>query len=145
MSLSLSELLTNMEFQSDEVIIYYSKLGNEFCFLGEEIFSGEGDDDALEAEIEKNPNNYISIPNRSDLDEYSLMEEFIFSLEDEKKINQLSLAIKGRGAFRRFKDVASEIGVINEWYVFRDKHFKKIAIDWCNDNKLQYVDDENSR
>ena len=34
------------------------------------------------------------------------MEEFIESIEDPKDYNCMAIAIQGRGAFRRFKDMA---------------------------------------
>ena len=47
-------------------------------------------------------------------------------------------AIKGRGAFRRFKDTAIDVGAIDDWYEFRDNCYKSRAEDWCRDHDLEW-------
>lgn len=47
---------------------------------------------------------FLPPPDNYEFHEYRVMEEFIRSVDDEKTANQLWRAIKGRGAFRYFKD-----------------------------------------
>lgn len=47
--------------------------------------------------------------------------------------------IGDKGAFRRFKDYCIEMDIIQEWYNFRDKRYKEIAISWCKQNELEYM------
>ena len=51
------------------------------------------------------------------------------------------LAIKGKGAFRYFKDTASRLGLLDEWYRYRANAMKEFVVDWaeadnvpCKDN-----------
>lgn len=37
----------------------------------------------------------------------------------------------GRGAFRRFKDAAHRLGVIDAWYAYRDNVARKLMLDWA--------------
>ena len=67
-----------------------------------------------------------------------MMKEFIETIEDVKLYNQLQIAINGRGAFRRFKDTCINFDIIEAWYKYRDKRYKDIAIEWCNDNNINY-------
>lgn len=46
-------------------------------------------------------------------------------------------AISGNGAFRRFKDIIERYDIENQWYDYRDKSLKKLAVDWCNENNIQ--------
>jgi Uncharacterised protein family (UPF0158) len=50
---------------------------------------------------------------------YRDMEYFIGTLADEDRADRLSIAIEGRGAFRRFKDVLERWpDELDRWYVF---------------------------
>lgn len=66
------------------------------------------------------------------------MQEFIYSLEDEFIQDELLDAINGRRAFRRFKDTLYEYGIENKWYEYRDKAYRKIALDWLDANNIKY-------
>jgi hypothetical protein len=48
------------------------------------------------------------------------------------------IAIKGNGAFRRFKDVAASISLIDDWYEFRDSCYRSLAEEWCEDHDLEW-------
>ena len=49
--------------------------------------------------------------------------------------------IKGRGAFRRFKDNIFEYGIEQNWFQYRREAFKEIAIDWCGENNISYAEE----
>lgn len=75
-------------------------------------------------------------PLQNDSNEYSMMEKFCYSIDDKKHSETLLRAIQGSGAFRRFKDEVSYLGISEKWYLFRDECYKKKAIEWCNN--LEY-------
>jgi len=81
---------------------------------------------------------YIPAPSRFDIDEYRIMEGFCRSVVSAEVSDQLYDAMKGKGAFRRFKDKALELGVAEEWYKHRDEEFRRIAIGWCERNGVAY-------
>lgn len=60
-----------------------------------------------------------------------LQEEFIYELLVGKKQDVLERAIRGKGAFRRFKDRLYDLGLEKSWYKFRDDSYEKVARDWC--------------
>lgn len=66
------------------------------------------------------------------------MEDFIDQLSNEQKAYKLARAIRGRGAFRRFKDMVYELNLENQWYQFEADTYKKLAIQWCQDNHVDY-------
>ncbi|MGH9105114.1 MAG: UPF0158 family protein [Acidimicrobiales bacterium] len=54
---------------------------------------------------------------------YRDMENFIETVSDEDRADRLSIAISGRGAFRRFKDILARWpGELERWYAFSDEH-----------------------
>ena len=91
-----------------------------------------------EEEQEEIYDEYIELPTKYDIDEYSMMENFIETVEDKRLYNQLYIAISGKGAFRRFKDTCINFDIINDWYKFREEKYKELAIEWCKDNNIEY-------
>ena len=52
---------------------------------------------------------------------------------------RLSNALYYHGAFRRFKDTVNQMGIAEKWYAFQDEAYKRKAIEWCEENDIQYV------
>ena len=44
---------------------------------------------------------------------------------------RLDAAIRGKGAFRRFKDRLYDFDLQEKWYKYRDDCYEQIARDWC--------------
>lgn len=84
---------------------------------------------------------YIELPSKFDIHEYRIMQRFSQEHEDVAISNQLCQAISGRGAFRYFKDTLRRLGIADDWYRYRNDAFKRIAIEWCEDNDIGYTDD----
>lgn len=134
--MKLSEIIDGLEMTSDIVDSYYNpKTGNIFL-------SNIGDfEDLNEDELDDLFRESIILPSRYEINEYQMMKNFIESVEDSLLYNKLLIAINGKGAFRRFKDTCINLGIIDDWYKYRDQKYKVIAINWCLNNNLEYVDD----
>lgn len=62
---------------------------------------------------------------------YHDMELFIANLEDPDRADLLGIAIEGRGAFRRFKDVLSRWpGLLERWFAFSEDRQRGRARAW---------------
>jgi hypothetical protein len=68
------------------------------------------------------------------------MEDFCHSISEQGERNTLLKAIKGKGAFRRFKEKIIEFDIEQQWYSFRNDRFKEIAIEWCQENNINFVE-----
>lgn len=88
----------------------------------------------------ENEGNYMTLPSEFDIHEYNMMENFCPSVNDPKAQDSLFHAIQGKGAFRRFKDQAFDLGLIQDWYDYRDECYKQIAIEFCEHNNYDYVE-----
>ena len=66
------------------------------------------------------------------------MVDFINTIYDSNRREKLSQAIRGKGAFRRFKNTIINFGLEKQWYTYRDQCYKEIAIDWCEKNNLLF-------
>jgi hypothetical protein len=49
-------------------------------------------------------------------------------------------AIHSRGAFRYFRDSIERYRLVDQWYRFRNAAIRRIAIDWCGTNKIEYIE-----
>ena len=151
----LTEIITGMESQMDEYTSYLDKnTGKVIAFTDMEIRAAE-DDEPLEnyPEWEREViqkarefvydtgGEFIPLPTQFDIHEYKIMENFCYSVEDEDISDSLYRAIRGSGAFRRFKDGIYRFGIQDDWYRYRAETFKKMAIEWCEENDVQYIDD----
>ena len=83
---------------------------------------------------------FFRLPSPYDIHEYSIMERFIWSLPEGAIQDRLENAIRGRGAFRRFKDSIYRLDIEQEWYDFRANAYREIAVEWCEEHGFQFVE-----
>ena len=69
---------------------------------------------------------------------YEDMADFAEGVSDEVAGRRLERAIRGRGAFRRFKDELLEEypDLLPVWYAFRDARARRRAVEWLVDEGL---------
>lgn len=91
-------------------------------------------------DVVENFENYIELPTKFEVNEYEIMENFCLTVSDQSKQESLLWAIKGKGAFRRFKDIIIDFEMEEQWYSYRDECFKQIAIEWCQENKINFIE-----
>jgi hypothetical protein len=91
-------------------------------------------------DVVDNSENYIELPTKYEVNEYEIMEGFCLIVSDHHKQDSLLRAISGKGAFKRFKDKILDFGIEDQWYSYRDERFKQIAIEWCQDNNISYIE-----
>ena len=150
MKAKLKDLVDGIDFQSAESTSYFNTRTGEVVTLSEEDMRYAEDDYPVEdkpewmsdeANLAKDvleSGDYVELPSQWDIDEYRIMEDFCLTQTSGDNQHQLLRAIKGKGAFRRFKDTAFDIGVIDEWYTYKDRRFEEIAIDWCEAHNIDY-------
>lgn len=139
MKVKLNDVIEALDFQNDETEYFYSIKTEEILMVWDGMVNGETDPDLIE-EIEEDFNEYIALPGQYEIDEYSMMEEFIENLPEGRNQEELYDVIRGRGAFRRFKDEVCELGLEQKWYKYRDKAFEKLAREWCDENGIEVID-----
>ncbi|MFJ5763155.1 UPF0158 family protein [Neobacillus sp. NPDC093182] len=91
-------------------------------------------------DVVENFENYIELPTKYEVNDYEIMENFCLAVSDQRKRESLLRAIRGKGAFRRFKDKLIDFEMEEQWYSYRDDCFKQIAIEWCKENKINYIE-----
>lgn len=147
---SLKELVESIGFGSDKASYQLNLKTGEILFItDEELSIAENCEDLGELpewqkemvsavqDYLKNVDDYIALPNGYDVDEYSVMEDFIDSLSDDNQQQALLKAISGKGAFRRFKDKIDQLEIANEWYKFKDAALTDYAKEWAKENDIE--------
>ena len=97
-----------------------------------EILLNEEDEnyEELEAEFDL---RYLPIPQEGSRDSYQDMVDFIETVADERLRDLLEVAIQGRGAFGRFKDVLRRLEYQSErdrWFAFSEKCEYGRVVEW---------------
>jgi hypothetical protein len=81
---------------------------------------------------------YAAIPKQDSRVGYRDMEEFIWALDDDHLREVLEAAIRGRGAFRRFKDALYRHPQAEaEWFAFRDARERNRMIEWLASHDIE--------
>ena len=70
--------------------------------------------------------------------EYRWMEEFTRTVRDARLHDRLEVALGGRGAFRRFKNVLLDFPAERErWFALRDERLHAAARDWLGELRIE--------
>lgn len=152
---SLSAVVEAMELQSDMAKAYFNRKTGEFVYVTEDdiraIEEGgpledypEWQRDSIECAREvlnDKEGIYLRLPSKFDIHEWEIMNEFALSLDDAEVSNELYYAMRGSGAFPRFKDAIHEFGVADQWYAYRDGALREIAADWCQRHGIPFTDE----
>jgi len=150
LKVDLEDVLEALELRTRESnYFYYKKTGVVFMIMDDELRTGEEDfdlDDFPEWQRENikaaadiiSTDDYIRLPDDYEIDDYSIMEDFCYSIEDEELSEELLYAIRGNGAFRMFKEKIYQYEIEDDWYDYKDQRYREIAIEWCEENNIEY-------
>jgi len=93
--------------------------------------------DKVEAQYSE---RYLRIPPADSGEGYQDMVDFIAELKNKSLKQQLDAAIRGRGAFRRFKDVLGDFpGERLNWFTFKEKRLSERAMAWLESKDIQLI------
>ena len=81
---------------------------------------------------------FYRLPSSHDIHDYGIMEDFISSLPAGEAREKLTVSINGSGAFRRFKDTVYHLGLDQSWYEWRDNTYRRLAVEWCKENGIEW-------
>ena len=148
--ISLRQIIEAMEMRTDESVSYLNPETGEIIMVTEEerllVEEGEPLDDVPEWQREMLPkiraalesDLFLALPDRFDIHEWSIMDEFARAQTSERIRQELADAIHGPGAFRMFRSAIRRLGLEHSWYQFRDEAIAKIARNWLEEHKLPY-------
>lgn len=151
---SLQAVVDEMDVFGDEMTAYINKKTGELFTVGDEearVIEDGNEDDELIPDWQKEilpkvrdvleSSDFVPLPDKFEIHEYSIMERFCLSMEDDDLQEELLNAIRGRGAFRCFKEIIHRREIQDDWYSYRNDALKRIAADFLEAEEIAFVDD----
>ncbi len=151
MKVSIRELAEEMAIQIEGFRSFADRRTGKILSVSEEAlvraeeldvedseYAGQDEELRSAFDVYANFEHYEELPDLFDIDEYGMMADFTYSRQDPCVGELLAAAIRGKGAFRRFKDTVQRVGVSEEWYRYRDESMRRKAIEWCEANGIAY-------
>lgn len=153
----LSDLVEGLEMQSEENHTYFDRQTGRIVSIEADVFRAVEEEDSEELEslpdwqkaqveiarvvLNDKISRFIDPPDKFDFHEYSHMERFSLSMKDASASDDLCRAIRGKGAFRYFKDTIHRLGLADQWYRYREEAAMDFVIAWCQDKGIEFEDD----
>ena len=147
--ISLREVIEAMETTNEDCVSYLDPETGEIITVTEEerhLVEKESLENVPEWQREMLPkiraalesDRFLELPDRFDIHEWSIMDEFSRAQGSERIRQELADAIHGAGAFRIFRSAIRRLGLEQSWYQFRDEALAEIARNWLEEHKLSY-------
>ncbi|SFJ76259.1 Uncharacterised protein family (UPF0158) [Halobacillus dabanensis] len=155
MKVKLSTVAENIDMHESDYQMFFDKQSYKIVLLTEGALERAEDgepydhlpewrqEERKQAEIivDDCEGRFVVLPEKRDLEDYSIMEDFTFSIKDEKVKGKLLHAIRGRGAFRRFRSQVENSGLLEDWYRYRDSKHMEVAREWCEEEGIQFYEE----
>jgi hypothetical protein len=152
----LQDVIDALQFTEDCNSYFLDRRTGEIELITEEVWSAAEDDEPLSSYPEwernlilkareiQNTDHFIELPNKTDINSYEIMERFCHQYQNRQISEKLSAVIKGKGAFRRFKNMIDDLEIHDEWHHFEHQQLEDLAVEWLEANGIPFTrDDEN--
>jgi hypothetical protein len=151
-SVSLDELIDALEGQSDSLFPYLDRETGEVLLISEESLSlSEAEPEEIEllpdwqkeeaklAVLIETTDRYLALPDRFEVNEWNIMNEFCHEVKRDNIRAALLATIQGSHPFRRFKEQMTNHNLWEEWNRFRRQAFGEIMREWCDENGISII------
>jgi hypothetical protein len=146
---SLRDVVEALDLQSDELHSYLDPdTGEIITFNDEEARLAEsGEWSTAPAWMQEHlpkvkraleDDRVLELPDQVHIDEWRMMQAFAEEDEQCRCRAELTSAVHGSGAFRRFKDAIRRVGLEDSWFRYREAAFTQVARDWLEENGIAY-------
>jgi hypothetical protein len=143
----LEDLINALEEQSDTLFAFLDRHSGEVFLISEESLAlTEADpetiamlpdwqrEEAERAVLIETTDQYLALPDRFDVNEWNIMNEFSHEVKRENIRTALLRAVQGNHPFRRFKDQIADHNLWDDWNRFRSHAYGEIIRDWSEEN-----------
>jgi hypothetical protein len=156
---SLQKVIDDMDSQSELIDGYINRKTGEMLIVTEDQRTELEwvDNDEYDTKMEDMPawqqeiipkirevlrsDDFIPLPSSFEILEYAIMKNFCLSVENPDVKEELLVGIDGRGAFRMFKELIFRYDLRDDWFAYKNRALKPIAIDFLEMNDITYEDD----
>ncbi|TWU40196.1 hypothetical protein Q31b_35410 [Novipirellula aureliae] len=85
---------------------------------------------------------YVAIPDTRDFGLGSQLAIQFASETAPSLLDDVRDAFRGRGGFRRFKDLLDRNDLLESWHQYEAEHERTAILQWCADNDIRYTRDD---
>ena len=159
----LSDVISHLNMTADDMAAYLNKHSGEIVvLLSDDNLGFEDEDDFGEANEGMEPDwldeqdkwfkeqhalrreilhsdNYIPLPDKWEINEWQIMDDFCVSLPPGHFRDELRGSIRGGGAFRRFYSGIQRLQLESAWHDFRARVYEEIALSWLEENDIPFI------
>jgi hypothetical protein len=90
----------------------------------------------------RSSDRYAALPHKNDLD---LGRRLVLNFIDEhlpEHYDRVAGYFRQRGAYARFKDLLADRGALDAWYRYESEATERALRDWCKEQGIEFVDDD---
>lgn len=140
MAVKLSVVLEGLKWVCGHDTVYVNIEKNTLINVADSTMSDIPSDHVLD-ELEEHRNEYIELPSYKQIDTKKIVKDYINSFDEGAVKQRLEKALSGPFWYRRFLKQIEIFEYKDNWYNFRSKSLKQIAINFLNLKRIEYVDD----
>ena len=141
MTIPLKQVIQAIEEASEVFTSFWDTKTGKTAYLADPLMTDMTEEDkALASAIEDMPERFLRFPTKYEIHQYRIMEAYIDRLPPGKVQEKLAYAIRGKGAFRRFKQSVRYHGLEQRWYDYLAEAYRELAIRWCDEEGLEYTE-----
>lgn len=112
----------------------------EIIWIPEDGFEAEEIEEKIEMIEDDTENRFLALPTKYEINDYRIVQDFVYEISDRSIQEDFERAIRGSGAFRRFRNTLIRYDMLQDWYNYKDQAYREIAIEWCKDNGIEYLE-----
>jgi hypothetical protein len=147
----LQDVIDALEMSADFGSHFLDRRTGEIEIISDEVWSAAENNELiseypewereliLKAREIQSTDHFIELPSKLEINSYETMERFCHEHPNRQISETLSDAIKGKGAFRRFKDMIFDLGIQDEWNRFEHQSFEDIAVEWLEAEEIPFT------
>ena len=94
----------------------------------------------IAAAVESGNPNYIGLPDDLMVDPDEMMLAFFETVECDEIYDRLQRSFYKPDSFAGLLDILDDKNLLEAWFAFRDDHYRKVALHWCESHKVEYVE-----
>ena len=141
MTIPLKQVIQAIEEASEVFTSFWDKKTGKTVYLADPLMTDmTAEDEALVAEMENTPERFLRFPTKYEIHQYRMMEAFIDRFSPGRTQEELAYAIRGKGAFHRFKQSVRYHGLEQRWYDYLAEAYRELAIRWYAEEGLEYTE-----
>ena len=150
----LQDVIDALELTSDSISHFLDRRTGEIEMITDDVWNAAQNDELISTHPEwereliltareiQSTDHFLELPDKFEIDSYEMMERFCHEYPNRGMSEELSAAIKGKGAFRRFRDKISELGIEDEWSRFERRCLEDEAVEWLQAEGIPFTRDD---